>query len=413
MNDIKKILVYTHNSIGLGHAFRIRAVLSGIQAARPDVEFLVMSGTSIPHIFFGPGIEVVKLPSVKLDIDQEGSPLQPRYLTSFSLHEIFDFRQKLIQESFEFFKPDALIIEHNMTGQMSEMIPVVMKKWMRSGSKDDFALIYICRGIMKWAPFLNIPYQNPRHKSGSIDMGGLFDFIYVLEDRDVVDVVRDYLGGDAEVERKTKYLGKITNKTYEELPTRGQVLHRIGLEDKKIILVSLGRNLQVFPLSKSLLRFFAERGLSKDYQVVMVLDPYLDREAARALRNDPISRDVRFLPFVPDMVDLMVHSELIISRVGYNTFNEILMTGVKAILIPEVHGGGEQELRARKFKRENMAVLTEEEVFNEGIGPSIEELLSNPPTKTRFDFNKYLIGQTIMDDLESWKQGHNIRHGRN
>lgn len=410
MNRIRKILVYTHNSIGLGHAFRVRAVLSGIQAARPDVEFLVMSGTSIPHIFFAPGIEVVKLPSVKLDIDQEGSPLQPRYLTSFSLHEIFDFRQKLIQESFDFFKPDALFIEHNMTGQMSEMIPLVMKKWMRRNSKDDFALIYICRGIMKWAPFLNIPYQNPRHKSGSIDMGELFDFIYVLEDREVVDVVEEYLGGDDDVRKKTKYLGKITNKTYDELPTRGQVLHRIGLEDKKIILVSLGRNLQVFPLSKSLLRLFHDRGLTKDYQVVMVLDPYLDREAARALRNDPISKDVRFLPFVPDMVDLMAHSELIISRVGYNTFNEILTTGVKAALIPESHGGGEQELRASKVKRENIVALTEEEIFNDGIGPIIEDLLARPPTKTRFHFDKHVIGEAIMKDLEEWRERHDSRH---
>ncbi len=410
MSDIKKILIYTHNSIGLGHAFRVRAVVSGIQAVRPDVEFLVMSGTSVPQIFFGPGVELVKLPSVKLDIDQEDSPLQPRYLRSFSLHQIFDFRQKLIQESFDFFKPDVLLIEHNMTGQMSEMIPLVLKKWMRKDTWDDFALIYICRGIMKWAPFLNIPYQNPRHKSGSIDMGELFDFIYVLEDKEIVDVVEEYLGGDKEVEKKTKYLGKITNKTYEELPYRGLVLHRIGLEDKKIILVSLGRNRQVFPLSRSLLAMFEETGLNVEYQIVMVLDPYLDREAARALRNDPKNKEVRFLPFVPDMVDLMVHSEIIISRVGYNTFNEILMTGVKAILIPERHGGGEQELRARKVTRENMVILDEETILKNSVGHIVKDLLAQPPTRTRFDFNKYSVGESIISDLEAWKQSHDLKH---
>ncbi|MBM3299753.1 MAG: hypothetical protein FJY85_07345, partial [Deltaproteobacteria bacterium] len=61
---IKRILVYTHNSIGLGHAFRTLAVVTGIKKWRPDIDFLVMSGCSIPQIFFQEGIEVVKLPSV-------------------------------------------------------------------------------------------------------------------------------------------------------------------------------------------------------------------------------------------------------------------------------------------------------------------------------------------------------------
>ena len=126
---IKRVLVYTHNSIGLGHAFRTLAVVTGIRKSRPDIDFLVISSTSIPQIFFDEGIEVVKLPSVKLDIDREDSPMLPRYLSCFDLETIFDFRQRLIMETFDFFKPDVLIIEHNMTGQMSELIPLLMNKW--------------------------------------------------------------------------------------------------------------------------------------------------------------------------------------------------------------------------------------------------------------------------------------------
>ena len=94
----------------------------------------------------------------------------------------------------------------------------------------------------------------------------------------------------------------------------------------------------------------------------MVLDPYLDREAARALRNHPMSKDVRFLPFLPDMVDLIHHSELVISRAGYNTYNEILLTGSKAVLVPERHGGGEQELRVQKIPMESVKVVSEEDL---------------------------------------------------
>jgi predicted glycosyltransferase len=115
--NIKRILVYTHNSIGLGHAFRTLAVITGMKKWRPDIDFLVVSSTSVPQIFFKEGIEVIKLPSVKIDIDHKDNPMQSRYLAGFELETIFDFRQRLIMASFDFFQPDALIIEHNMTAK--------------------------------------------------------------------------------------------------------------------------------------------------------------------------------------------------------------------------------------------------------------------------------------------------------
>jgi predicted glycosyltransferase len=118
--NIKRILVYTHNSIGLGHAFRTLAVITGMKKWRPDIDFLVVSSTSVPQIFFKEGIEVIKLPSVKIDIDHKDNPMQSRYLTGFELETIFDFRQRLIMASFDF--PPDVRSSNCMTGQMSELI---------------------------------------------------------------------------------------------------------------------------------------------------------------------------------------------------------------------------------------------------------------------------------------------------
>ena len=114
-DNIKRILVYTHNSIGLGHAFRTLAVITSIKRWRPDINFLVITSTSIPQIFFEEGIEVVKLPSVKLDIDRLNDPMIPRYLTDFDVESIFEFRQRIILETFDFFKPDVLADERSHT----------------------------------------------------------------------------------------------------------------------------------------------------------------------------------------------------------------------------------------------------------------------------------------------------------
>lgn len=401
--NIKRILVYTHNSIGLGHAFRTLAVITGIRRWRPDIDFLVMSGTSIPHIFFREGIEVIKLPSVKLDINSKDCHMESRYLSGFELEEIFDFRQTMIMSSFDFFQPDVLIIEHNMTGQMSELVPLLMKKWMRNGGPMDFILVHICRGIMKWIPLLRIPYQNPRHRSESINIGALYDFMYVLEDREVIDINKQFLGNDPDLEKKIKYLGKITNKVKSELCGRNEALERFGLPDRKTILISLGRNDRVPRLSLKLLELLGASDISTSYQIVMVMDPYLEEEAVEALRSHPLSANVRFLDFVPDLVDLVHHSELVISRAGYNTVNEILLTGVKAVIIPESHGGGEQELRAKSAKAPNLYVFSEEQILGSQSDDLFLDILSLPTGNSRHDFDKYAIGRTIIDDLESWR----------
>ncbi|MBI5570683.1 MAG: hypothetical protein HY914_12125 [Desulfomonile tiedjei] len=401
--NIKRILFYTHNSIGLGHAFRSLAVITGMKRWRPDIDFLVISGTSVPQIFFREGIELIKLPSIKLDIDRSDNQMISRYLSGFDLEAIFDFRQRIIMESFDFFQPDVFIVEHNMTGQMSELIPVLMKKWMRKGGPVDFCLVHICRGIMKWVPLLQIPYQNPRHRSESINIGALYDFMYVLEDRSVIDINKAFLGNDPDLEKKIRYLGKITNKVRSELVSRQEMLERLGLPDRPIILLALGRNGQVCAVAESLFRAFERTGIKQSHQVVMLIDPYLDREASKAIPCNPVASGIRFLPFFPDLVDLVNHSELVICRAGYNMVNEILLAGAKAILIPESHGGGEQELRARSIDEDGIRVLTEDQVLATDPDDVILDLLNRLSKPVPHDFDKYAMGKTILEELGAWK----------
>ncbi len=400
--SIRRILVYTHNSIGLGHAVRTLAVVTAVRKWRPDINFLVISSTSVPQIFFNEGIEVVKLPSVKLDIDRKDDPMVPRYLTDFDIESIFEFRQRMILETFDFFRPDALMIEHNMTGQMSEIIPLLMKKYIRQGGPADFALVHVCRGIMRWVPLLRIPYQNPRHKSESINLGELYDFMYVLEDREVIDINKAFLGNDPDLEPKIRYLGKITTKNYAELAPRRDVLDRFSLQDKKIILVSLGRNHNVPELSKKVLQTMERAGVDRDHQVVMVLDAYLDKGARRQIRSQQENTQVKFMDFVPDLVDLVNQSELVVCRAGYNTVNEILLTGTKALLIPESHGSAEQEQRVRSLPHANISILSEEDALRNSNETLILDLLSCPRICGSLAFDKYAAGKVIIDELEEW-----------
>lgn len=402
---MKRILVYTHNAIGLGHAVRTLAVITGMRKWRPDVDFLVLSGTSVPHIFLREGIEVIKLPGIKLAMDGPHGVLSPRYLANFDLEKVFDYRQRTILEAFDFFDPDVLMVEHNMAGLMSEVIPVLLKKWLRKGGGKEFALVHFSRGIMRWAPHLQIPYQNPGHKSESINVGHLFDLLYVLEDKSKVDVNKEFLGDDPVLAERLSYMGPISAKVSSELPRREEALSRFGLVGRKIILLTLGRHGSVEPLMRHFLESFERTGLKKDYQIVAVMDPYLDQETVQRLRSDPLTDHVLLLPFIPNLVDLINSADLVICRAGYNTINEILMTDAKALVIPEKHPSGEQERRAADIPRHNLSVIGEEAVLAGPPDNLIAELFNRPLTPLHLEFDKYAIGQQIWADLDRWFAG--------
>ncbi len=101
-------------------------------------------------------------------------------------------------------------------------------------------------------------------------------------------------------------------------------------------------------------------------------------------------------------MDLFNHAELVISRAGYNTVNEILLTGVKAVIIPESHGSGEQEQRARSALADNLVIMNEDEVLESEFGPRIINFLETGSRAAPCKFDKYAIGKRIIKDLEAW-----------
>ncbi|MGB9618269.1 MAG: glycosyltransferase, partial [Desulfomonilaceae bacterium] len=240
------------------------------------------------------------------------------------------------------------------------------------------------------------------HRSESINIGSLYDFMYVLEDREVIDINKQFLGNDPELEKKITYLGKITNKVREEIAPRAETFKRFGLPMRKTVLVSLGRNNRVVELSRKLLELLASCEISSHCQVAMVLDPYLPQSAIAEIKDHPLSQRVRFLSFTPDLIDLVAHSELVVCRAGYNIVNEILLTGARALLIPESHGSGEQEQRAKSVKSPNIKVISEDKLLSASEDHFLKTFFNNHNEKHPAEYDKYAIGKKILEDLEAW-----------
>jgi predicted glycosyltransferase len=394
---IRRILAYTHNSIGVGHAFRTLAVITGIKHHRPEIDFLVLSGSSLPCLFLSNGIDVVKLPSIRKDVDTPEGDLFPRYLRSFETQAVLEYRRRVIVETFEFFSPDVVMIEHYIGGLDNEALPLIGKNPNRERRRREWSTVYLSRGV---CPSLGCALTGGLGE-GVIDIARRFDRIYVFEDPEKVDSNHGLLAKVPDLRGQMRYMGPITARTISELSGREEVIGRLGLLDMPLILLSLGRHGPVVPMARAILSALRRRGTLTEHQVVMVLDPYLEHEAARALQDMTSKENVRVLPFTPHLVDLVNIAELVICRAGYNTVNELLMTGVASMVIPERHPGGEQEHRARRIQRENVLVVYQEEVLSPGLPDLLEDLLARKRKPVRDFFDKYAIGGRIAQDLEN------------
>jgi len=398
-NHINRVLFYTHNSVGLGHAFRTLAVITGMRRWLPDTEFMVLSGTSVPQVFFEEGIEVIRLPSIRLCVDSPCHELQPRYLTRFSTGKVFDFRRRIIMEAFDFFSPDVFVVEHNMGGLMNEVVPLLLKCHQMKPFGKRAILFHLSRGIISPVPRIPVPTGNAGEPAPPISIAHLYDSIYVLEDRSTVDIHKEYCGSESGLKEKIHYLGRVTSLPPQELADPDEVLQCYRLRGKRVVLIHLCRHGPVLELTRHLLDAFERAGLAGDYQLVVVQDAYLNRDTLREQRAACLSRGAVVLPFISHLVNLMNAADLVICRAGYNMVNEVLMTGARALIIPEHHPSAEQERRVSLISADHVRVAGIEEILRGRPETMLLDLLSKNRGSKRPDFDKYVVGRRLVEDL--------------
>ena len=275
-----------------------------------------------------------------------------------------------------------------------------MEKKACKGSPKDFALVHLSRGIMDRdnRPVALTSYPDT---PCSLSVPPIYDFRYVFDDPSPVGD-KGSAWGTPQIGSPIRYLGKIADKSIAELPDREVILTRFRLTEKPIILLYLSRHGNIADLSKRLMTAIDMAGLTRNFQIIMVADPYLNPEIIENLRADIRFKHVRFLPFFYPLIDLIHASEIVICRAGYNVINEILLTDTRAIVIPEHHPSGEQEERASRLPLDNIVVLSEEAVLSSPPVQVLLGLINRKKTALGLNFDKYAIGKKIIDELETW-----------
>ena len=104
-----RVLLYSHDSVGLGHLRRNLAVAGEIANTFPNANILVVTGSTCATQFkLPPNTDLIKIPSITKN--NKGQYVSRDF--SESLEKTIKFRSKMLLDAFHMFKPDLIIMDN-------------------------------------------------------------------------------------------------------------------------------------------------------------------------------------------------------------------------------------------------------------------------------------------------------------
>jgi predicted glycosyltransferase len=179
------------------------------------------------------------------------------------------------------------------------------------------------------------------------------------------------------------YTGYVSQRIGNDGTDRGKV----NPEGRDIVVVSSGGTGKTELLSCAIeaWNFLAAQKLVRNYTLEVFLPLAARPEEVRNLQRQAGGSSIHLRPYSIDFLNWMQAAELSISHAGYNTCTNILETGIRSILIPNLQMS-DQPLRARRFAERGFATLIDpSELTSQWLAQAIQQQLNSP--KPRHDVN--------------------------
>ncbi|HEX6977917.1 MAG TPA: glycosyltransferase [Alphaproteobacteria bacterium] len=330
-----RILIYSHDTMGLGHLRRCRAIAHALVERNKDLSVLILSGSPIIGSFdFKARVDFVRVPGVIKLRNGEYTPLN----LHIDIQQTIAIRASIIRHTAEAFRPDLLLVDKEPLGLRGEVADtLVMLK------SKGVPLVLGLRDVMD-DPVLLEPEW--RRKNVVPALRDLYDEIWVYGLPQICDPLAG-IGLPQVVRRKMTFTGYLPRT----VPSRTQRTRHDELPTEPFVLVTAGGGGDGDILVDWVLRAYEyDRGLP--HRAVVVLGPFMQPEhqaefMERARRLDRV--DV--ITFDAHLETLMSRAAGVVAMGGYNTFCEILSFDKRAIVVPRTAPRLEQYIRASRAEQ--------------------------------------------------------------
>ena len=329
-----RVLIYSHDSFGLGHLRRCRAIATSLARGRKGVSVLIVSGSPLIGSFEFPArVDFVRVPGV--------IKLRNGEYSSLSLHldlgEVLALRESIIRHTAEAFRPDLLIVDKEPLGLRGEMAGT-LDMLKRRGT----FLVLGLRDVLDEPARLSEEFAR---KNALPALDEVYDQIWVYG----VEAVCDPLAGlpiPVGVREKTRFTGYLRRNAPERAPA--EIAGGLSSDEPYVLVTGGGGGDGEALFDHVLAAYEYDPGLPPS--AVLLFGPFMPVPVRDALRTRAaaIDRVTGVLTFEPRVEALMKGAAGIVAMGGYNTFCEILSFDKPAIVVPRREPRMEQFIRASR-----------------------------------------------------------------
>ncbi len=366
-NSTYNILMYSHDTYGLGHIRRTMAIASHLLG--PRINILILTGSPIAGRFsFGERIDFVRIPGMIKKTNDEYLPMSIKINPRHAL----DIRKNIITATAKTFQPHLFIVDKEPLGLKKEVLPTL--QWLRRCRPDTRTILGL-RDIMDDAETVK---KDWREKKVYDHLEKLYSEIWIYGIQDFYDPIDEYEISDA-ISRKIHFTGYIPRK----IPGKdavNKIKKELGLKSPdKLVVVTTGGGGDGYRVMDTYLATLESFSNQPPFKSVLITGPFMPKEERRDVFKRARRLGVRTYHFYRQMEKIFSAADIVVSMGGYNTLCEILGQGTISLVIPRETPRQEQIIRARAFHRQNLVDYISWSDFSaDRLGQKLFDLLENP-----------------------------------
>ncbi len=393
-NSTYNILMYSHDTYGLGHIRRTMAIASHLLG--PRINILILTGSPIAGRFSFPDrIDFVRIPGMIKKTNDEYLPLSIKINAQHAL----DIRKNIITATAKTFQPHLFIVDKEPLGLKKEILPTL--QWFRRCRPDTRSILGL-RDIMDDADTVKKDWQE---KKVYEHLEKLYSEIWIYGNREFYDPIDEY-GISESISRKMYFTGYIPRK----IPSKeavNNVTRELGLKwGHKLVVVTTGGGGDGYRVMDTYLKMLESFTHIPPFKSVLITGPFMPKQERKDVFRRARQLGVRTYHFYRQMEKIFAAADIVVSMGGYNTLCEILGQGTLSLVIPRETPRQEQIIRARAFHRQNLVdYIPWSDYTPERLQEKIFSLLENPaPYKEAISRFKLTGLETMQRRLDEFRR---------
>lgn len=355
---LAKVLLYSHDSYGMGHLRRNLVIAGGLLSDSRPAQVVLASGSPVLHRVKRPqGLVCAQLPPIVKTGPDDYRP----FGTDLPMSLVTRARSAVLCDIVRRWQPDVLLVDHAPQGAKGELLPVF--DLIRTHSPHTAVMLGL-RDILDEPARVRSAWSQ-QHVYETLE--SVYDQVVVYGERDVFDVVGAYAIPQP-LASAIQFCGYVTGPGLHQIDPKG------GAADRGLVFGTIGGGGD----GVEVLIATARGAVAAGRPALLCTGPLMSDIDRRTL-----DAALAGLPGVQvveqtDVAAAARTAGCVVTRGGYNTLCELVPLGVPVVVVPRVWPRREQLLRAQAFAGRGLVHLVDpaREDLDGGVQRAVQDATS-------------------------------------